>query len=162
MHASAAAKESTAEAESARAPTVPHLFVQRLDALPEPTMEQLLLAMDRLGSKPQPQQQQQRGWLSALFGGGGSSGAAAGGGDTFGGASQQPGGASRPEVRRLLQQWRQQELAADADTADYSSEPYDSIPRQVPCSHGARLGVTRAAVVCRSAQPRRVVHRERV
>ncbi|KAG2454651.1 hypothetical protein HYH02_000491 [Chlamydomonas schloesseri] len=113
-------------------PTVPHLFVQRLDALPEPTMEQLLLAMDRLASKTaQAQQpQQQRGWLASLFGGGGGdggSGGAASGGDPAGGG----GGSSRSEVRRLLRQWRQQELAADADTADFSSDPYDTIPRQV-------------------------------
>ncbi|KAG2436461.1 hypothetical protein HXX76_006764 [Chlamydomonas incerta] len=99
-------------------------------------MEQLLLAMDRLGSRPlQQQQQQQQGWLASLFGGrGGSSGGGgggAGGGDLLSSGALQQGGASGSQVRRLLQQWRQQELAADADTADFSSEPYDSIPRQV-------------------------------
>ncbi|GLC37519.1 hypothetical protein PLESTB_001756200 [Pleodorina starrii] len=93
-------------------PYVPHMFVQRIDALPEEVLESVLATLA-------PQTEDRPGfWQSLGWGKNANSGA----------VNQQ---LSKAELRSLLQRHRREELAADADTADYSSEPYDSIPRQV-------------------------------
>ncbi|GFR50157.1 hypothetical protein Agub_g12320, partial [Astrephomene gubernaculifera] len=95
-------------------PDVPHLFAQRIDALPEPVMNDVLSAMDESPG-------QSHGWNPFL-----------GPGRSHNGVGTKAArNRTDSELRKLLQRRRRDELPADADTADYSSEPYDSIPRQV-------------------------------
>ncbi|KXZ42866.1 hypothetical protein GPECTOR_114g317 [Gonium pectorale] len=108
-------------------PHVPHLFAQRIDALPAPVMEQVLVSLDRL-DRAQSASASTAGrsgqWWSWLpFPSDARDGAGSGGGQ------QHPPSSS--QVKELLRQRRSAELAADADSADMSDEPYDSIPRQV-------------------------------
>ncbi|GLI67854.1 hypothetical protein VaNZ11_012145 [Volvox africanus] len=95
-------------------PCVPHMFVQRVDALPEEILEGVLGALE-----PRLEERRAPHWFQN-FG--------------LGTDAKPPGGhesRSKADLRNLLQRHRRKELAADADSADFSSEPYDSIPRQM-------------------------------
>lgn len=95
-------------------PCVPHLFVQRIDALPDDVLDGVLTALAQQAKEPSaPSWLQKLGWFSD---------------HALSRADEQQ---SKAELRDLLRKHRRDELPADADTADLSSEPYDSIPRQV-------------------------------
>lgn len=102
-----------------RLPVVPHLRMQRVDALPDAVQERVL---ERLLELEEEQQASSKpSWLP-----------------WGGGRKQQQlppatgsDSSAFPARRQLLQQRRRQELPSDAETPDLSSEPYDSIPRQL-------------------------------
>ncbi|KAG2483667.1 hypothetical protein HYH03_017470 [Edaphochlamys debaryana] len=122
-------------------PDVPHLFAQRLDALPEPIIEAYLESVTALEPK-----QQGASWLPSWLGGGGGAPKEGRGG---GGALRRP--LSRGELQAELQRRRREGLPEDADSVDLSSEPYDTIPRQVQLQYRtyARLYPDEAAARAR-------------
>ncbi len=112
------APEPTAELPL-RLPSVPHLRMQRVDALPDAVQERVL---ERLLELEEEQQASSKpSWLP--WGGGRKQ-------QQLPPATGSDGNAFAAR-RQLLQQRRRQELPSDAETPDLSSEPYDSISRQL-------------------------------